>query len=328
MCCATPICWGNVNDKESFSASALDDAERSEGKLVVLVVDDSPVDRQLAAGLIRKELNANVQFAVHGGDALEKMRVSVPDVVLTDLQMPEVDGLHLVEAIRSSYPYVPTILMTAHGSEETALDALNKGAANYVAKKNLAKRLAETVRDVVSISGGGRNQQRLASCWSQSQFEFNLENDASLIPPLIKHLQQYSASIRPSDETELLRIGVALHEAIRNAMHHGNLELQSEMRNTSMDEYYKLADQRRTLDPYKSRRVTFTATESPEESRYLIRDQGVGFDVKNFDYNPDDPMHMARPSGRGLFLMRTFMTEVKYNEAGNEVLLVHRRGGV
>jgi CheY-like chemotaxis protein len=269
-----------------------------------------------------------VQFAIHGGDALEKMRVSVPDVVLTDLQMPEVDGLHLVEAIRSSYPYVPTILMTAHGSEETALDALNKGAANYVAKKNLAKRLAETVRDVVSISGGGRNQQRLASCWSQSQFEFNLENDASLIPPLIKHLQQYSASIRPSDETELLRIGVALHEAIRNAMHHGNLELQSEMRNTSMDEYYKLADQRRTLDPYKSRRVTFTATESPEESRYLIRDQGVGFDVKNFDYNPDDPMHMARPSGRGLFLMRTFMTEVKYNEAGNEVLLVHRRAGV
>jgi anti-sigma regulatory factor (Ser/Thr protein kinase) len=39
-------------------------------------------------------------------------------------------------------------------------------------------------------------------------------------------------------------------------------------------------------------------------------------------------MHMARPSGRGLFLMRTFMTEVKYNEAGNEVLLVHRRAGV
>ena len=61
-----------------------------------------------------------------------------PDIVVSDLQMPEMDGLELVETIRREHPGLPVILMTAHGSEETAIQALRKGATNYVAKRNLA----------------------------------------------------------------------------------------------------------------------------------------------------------------------------------------------
>src|SRR5262245_58872598 len=122
-----------------------------EEQIVALVVDDSPIDRTLAQSLLEKQLRARVITAENGAAALTRISDAAPDVVLTDLQMPELDGLALVEAIRRDYPFVPTILMTAHGSEETALAALRAGAASYVNKRNLASRLIETVQDVLAL---------------------------------------------------------------------------------------------------------------------------------------------------------------------------------
>src|SRR5262245_7600908 len=118
-----------------------------EKQIVALVVDDSPIDRTLAQSLLERQLRARVITAEHGAAALTRISDAAPDVVLTDLQMHELDGLALVEAIRRDYPFVPTILMTAHGSEEVAFAALRGGAASYVNKRNLAARLAQTVRD-------------------------------------------------------------------------------------------------------------------------------------------------------------------------------------
>jgi CheY-like chemotaxis protein len=294
-------------------------------ELVVLVVDDSSIDRHLAGSVLAKALRARVVFAANGREALEAMRQDLPDVVVTDLQMPELDGLGLVQEIRSSFPSVPTILITAHGSEEVAIAALQKGAASYVPKRNIARGLADTVRDVVALSGSGRTQRKLFACWGRTEFEFSLENDTSLIPPLVAHLQQYSASIRPTDETEQLRVNIALHEAIRNAMHHGNLELSSDLRSQGAELYYQEAERRRVLPPYCSRRVFLRVMESRQESRYLIRDEGPGFDHEAHRHDPNDPMHLESPSGRGLFLMRMFMDELHYNERGNEITMIHRR---
>ena len=125
-------------------------------QIVVLVVDDSPIDRALAQRVLERQLRAVVHVADNGAAALESIEEAAPDVILTDLQMPEVDGLGLVEAIRRDHPFIPTILMTAHGSEEIAFAALRAGAASYVNKRNLAHRLAETVQDVLAISHGAR----------------------------------------------------------------------------------------------------------------------------------------------------------------------------
>lgn len=291
---------------------------------MVLVVDDSPIDRMLVGGLLTRGTNISVRYAADGGEALELMRSEIPDLVLTDLQMPKMDGLALVEAIRQHYPLVPTILMTAHGSEETALLALERGAASYVPKRNLARRLVETVRDVLAVSGAGRQQRRLFECWNRTEFQFVLDNDVARIPPLVAHLQQYMASAAVCDATEFVRVGVALHEAIRNAMHHGNLELDSALRQTSIEDYYLEAERRRQLAPYMSRRVYFSAIETPEEGRYTIRDEGQGYDTRS-SYDPTDSMNLERPSGRGLFLIRMFMDEVIVNERGSEITLIHRR---
>ena len=62
-----------------------------------------------------------------------------PDLILTDLIMPDMDGLELVQQVRGRFPSIPMVLMTAFGSEEAAMRALRAGAANYIPKKDLAR---------------------------------------------------------------------------------------------------------------------------------------------------------------------------------------------
>ena len=78
----------------------------------VLVVDDSATDRLLAGGLLSKGGDFAVEYAVDGSDALLKIELHVPDIVVTDMDMPELNGLELVDVIRRVYPIVPVILMT------------------------------------------------------------------------------------------------------------------------------------------------------------------------------------------------------------------------
>src|SRR5689334_16667921 len=126
----------------------------------ILVVDDSAVDRVRVEKLLGKE-GYSVRAVTGGQEALDVFKQEPPDLVLTDMQMPEMDGLQLVEEIRGKYPAVPVILMTAHGSEEIAVAALQKGAASYVPKRNLAHDLAETIANVLQVARAGRNEQQL-----------------------------------------------------------------------------------------------------------------------------------------------------------------------
>src|SRR5262245_17181521 len=108
----------------------------------ILVVDDSPLDQRLAGGLLEKHFNCTVRYAADGKEAVGQMAQELPDLVLTDLQMPQMDGLELVQVVKTEFPVVPVILITAHGSEEIAAQALRRGAASYVPKRRLAQDLA------------------------------------------------------------------------------------------------------------------------------------------------------------------------------------------
>src|SRR5687767_902274 len=104
----------------------------------ILVAEDSGTQaaeiRQLLEGA-----GYEVQLAVDGRQALEEIERQPPDLVLTDLDMPYVSGLQLVESVRDRHPGLPVVLMTAFGTDETAIEALEQGAASYVPKRNLAR---------------------------------------------------------------------------------------------------------------------------------------------------------------------------------------------
>jgi CheY-like chemotaxis protein/anti-sigma regulatory factor (Ser/Thr protein kinase) len=300
----------------------------------ILIVDDSPVDRQLAGRLLERPADPDdplghpaltAVYAANGQEALAVLKRERPEAVLTDLQMPDTDGLELVREVRVKYPLTPVILMTAHGSEDVAVLALQAGAASYVPKKDLAHHLRETVTAVLEAARAKRGRRRLIDCLERTESSFLLDNDPALIPPLVGHLKETLAEMTELDETVLLRISVALREAVLNAMDHGNLELDSALRENGGAAYHALAAERRTATPYRDRRVTVRATVTPAEAVYVIGDEGRGFDPAALP-DPLDPANMEKASGRGLLLIRTFMTDVRHNAQGNEVTLVYRSG--
>lgn len=289
----------------------------------VLVVDDSAGDRRLVGELLGGDGDLKVEYAVDGADALLSMEAALPDLVVTDLVMPQIGGLELVAAVRSRYPLVPVILTTSKGSEEIAVQALRQGAASYVPKRTLVSDLLETVHGVLAVSCRERSHWRLMGCMTHSDSTFSLENDCSLFGPLVAYLQQEITRLGLCDEAERTRIGVALEEALANALYHGNLEVGSELREADGRAYSALVERRRRQSPYRDRRIHVLASLSRRRARIVISDQGAGFDPAALP-DPSQPANLERVSGRGVLLMRTFMDEVIYNEPGNTVTLVKR----
>ena len=290
----------------------------------ILAVDDCPNDLELVGQLLAKDAKLEVDYAVHGIDALAKIEQAVPDVVVTDLGMPEMDGLALTQVIVEKYPLVPVVLITGRGNEETAVQALQRGAASYVPKRRLVDKLLDTVREVLRHSYHRRYQTQLMGCMTRQDCSFVLDNDPSLIDPLITHLQDEAAQLGLCDAVEGTRLGVALEEALKNALYHGNLEIGHRLAEHDRDGWEALVQQRREEAPYRDRRIHVEAQLEPDGSRFEIRDDGRGFDPAILG-DPKDLAGLEGTSRRGVLLMRALMDEVVYNETGNVVTLVKRR---
>ena len=292
----------------------------------ILVVDDSKVHRMLMGGLLEEEAGLEIDYAVDGRDALDKIEAAEqkPDLIITDLVMPNLDGLELVSEIRETYPAVPVVLVTSQGSEEIAARALAAGATSYVPKTSLSEMLVETVDDLLEDVDEVKGRAAALTSMVNSEVEFELENRRALFSPLLAYFKETLQYLGFGDDNDRMRICMALEEALSNAAEHGNLELDSDLREGDRNRYVELARERLEQSPYRDRRVQVRAFASRDEVRVVIRDQGSGFDPSGLP-DPTDPSNMLKPSGRGVMLMRTFMDEVSFNDRGNEVTLVKRR---
>lgn len=262
-------------------------------------------------------------FAANGREALEQIELHLPDLVLTDMQMPEMDGLELVVEIKRLYPLLPVILMTAQGSEEIAVEALRLGASSYVAKRALAEDLVDTVERVHDALREQRSHSRVLNRMKVLEYELELETDLEIVLAAVAYLRQGVTEMRLCDDAERLRIGIAIEEALLNAFYHGNLEVSSKLKEVDHQAFADLAEQRCRERPYCDRRIHVRARFTSSEATYVIRDEGPGFDPASLP-DPTDFANLELPSGRGLLLMRTFLDEVLFNAQGNEVTLIKR----
>ncbi|MDH5270020.1 MAG: ATP-binding protein, partial [Candidatus Krumholzibacteria bacterium] len=263
-------------------------------------------------------------FACNGREAMSAIEDHPPDAVLTDLHMPEMDGLELVRLVRSRFSGLPVVLMTSQGSEETAVSALRAGALSYVPKAKLRNNLCDAMGMVMAAVEERRFRERTRSLLEHSEASFLLGYEMDGPNALISHLQGNLRQVNFCDDTELFQIGTALAEALSNAIDHGNLELDSAIREQGADVYAELRQQRATQDPYRDRRVRVTETLRPDVVQYRVQDEGKGFDVSCVP----DPLHpdcLLKVSGRGLLLLRTFMDDVTFNATGSEVTMTRRR---
>ncbi len=99
----------------------------------ILIVDDELNMRLVLAAMLKRE-GYEVASAADGEDALHILKSGPVAAVVTDLKMPRIDGMELLNRMNREYPDVPVIIMTAHGTVATAVEALKKGALDYITK--------------------------------------------------------------------------------------------------------------------------------------------------------------------------------------------------
>ena len=115
----------------------------------ILAVDDHPLVRQGIAGLVAIQPDMTLAGeASNGRDAIQQFREHRPDITLMDLQMPEMNGIDAIIAIRNEFPEARVIVLTTYVGDVQILRALKAGARAYLLKNLLHKELLDTIRAV------------------------------------------------------------------------------------------------------------------------------------------------------------------------------------
>jgi CheY-like chemotaxis protein len=99
-----------------------------------LVVDDSGTMRQLITMTLKKMGCTQISDAPNGRVGLEKLEGGLPDIVLTDIDMPEMNGLEFIEQARAKYASLPIVILSTHGDDATRDKGLMLGANDYLTK--------------------------------------------------------------------------------------------------------------------------------------------------------------------------------------------------
>lgn len=136
----------------------------------ILVVDDEPAVRAFLRDLLVDD-GARVTTARDGEEALAQIATREFDLVLVDLKMPGVGGTRVVERVRERWPDTAVIVLTGHGSLETAVEALRQGALDYLFKPSSTAQLRESVQRALRERRRCVKQRRLLARLRQSRSE-------------------------------------------------------------------------------------------------------------------------------------------------------------
>ncbi len=217
----------------------------------ILVIDDSEHVSRMLAQTVLPELGYRAAIALTGKSGLERLRARLPDLILLDLQLPDMNGLDFLRILTQEGIDVPVILMTAHGSEMIAVEAFRLGARNY-----LIKPFSDSeAREVIDQALRERRLQR--------------ERDR-----LFQLLQQ-----RVQELTVLTRVGKSV-TALMDQRQLFDRIVEAAVYITQADEgiLFQYVEQKHELIPLALRNVT---VESPDRLRLPLADSLVGQVVRS-----------------------------------------------
>jgi DNA-binding NtrC family response regulator len=117
---------------------------------VILVIDDQKDMLALLRRIISEETEHEVIIENEALKALDHFDRQSIDLVLTDLKMPQLDGIQVMERIKSLRPETPVVIMTAFGTIDTAVDAVQRGAFDYITKPFSRNRILDTIKKATS----------------------------------------------------------------------------------------------------------------------------------------------------------------------------------
>jgi two-component system response regulator AtoC len=191
-------------------------------KTRILIVDDDVDALELMEELFESK-GYDPLTASNGIEALNLVRDEDPDMVITDIRMPDMDGMQLLEELSKRHPQIPVIMVTAHGTIEAAVEAIKMGAKDYILKP---LRLDEILAKVETISQLRSLEKENEYLRSRLQTRFNVKNIIGKSEK-INQLFKLIHDVAPTNTTVLIQgeNGTG-KELIANAIHFNSPNLK------------------------------------------------------------------------------------------------------
>lgn len=194
----------------------------------VMVVDDHPLLREGIAAVIDGQTDmVLVAEASDGRDALEMFRTLRPDVTLMDLQMPEINGIAAITAIRAEFPEARIAILTTYRGDVRALHAIKAGAMAYLLKSTLRKELVDTIRllaagkrhfppeiaaelaNHLDKDGLSSREVQVLQCVAQGKSNKQIASQLRITEDTIKgHLRSIMDKLAATNRTHAVAIGI------------------------------------------------------------------------------------------------------------------------
>lgn len=283
----------------------------------LLVVADNP-DTQTVILEHARAKGHSVISATTPALGLTTFEMTQPDIVITDLFLPEQDGMMLVKQIRERRPTCPVVLLTDAGHAESMIEGLRAGALDYVQQpvheEAFAQVLQRAIHSLPASVDDAPGVERL-------EYVLVMGPDPGYVDSTVSWLIQGTAM--GLMESRQLHLRAALQELVMNAVEHGCLELcyRDKIEAIAKDRYDELIQQRRQEVRFRDRRVTIRAIYDKRQQilTYQVADEGKGFNGKSRVNRTLDACPTGDASGRGIFLAHSFFPDMTYNNRGNEV---------
>lgn len=270
----------------------------------ILIVDDDPDVHELLAAAIGKP-GRQIESVHDGVAGLRRVEAQPYDLVMTDVNMPGLDGMELLGRIHKLRPEGKVVVMTVASTPETIIQAIREQAFCYFSKPFTISAVAEMVERALSSTPSADDIEVLSA--RPNWLELRLRCKMETADRILQFLREMGTGL-PALEQE--HIATAFREILLNAVEHGG-----------------------GSDP--GQRVTITYVRTTRAVLYYVRDPGKGFSFEKLAHaavsNPlESPFEHAelrerlgmRPGGFGILMTRELVDELIYNEAGNEVLLI------
>lgn len=294
---------------------------------MALVVDDVPDVRTLLCTLAQRR-GFQVLEASDGEEGVRLAREHAPHLILLDLRLPKLDGLEALAQIREEDPQVAVVIVAALPDRAQLQRALDLGAVDFV-RKPFDPAEVDFVLDRVYRAVTEDADLKIAlDLVTSRESHLSLPGSTALLGKVVAWLGRELRQGYPGYDLPLAEIKLALYETLANAVEHGNLGITYDMKTQAMEEPggMEALVKRRLQDPrYAGRRVHLNVEYRPDHVVYCVRDEGEGFDPAALSARPLGDTTALH--GRGLALVRHYMTEVHWNERGNEIRMVHRLRG-
>jgi CheY-like chemotaxis protein/anti-sigma regulatory factor (Ser/Thr protein kinase) len=274
----------------------------------ILIVDDDPDVHPLLRAALESP-SRQIESAYDGLAGLERVEAAEYDLVMTDVNMPGMDGLTLLERIHVVRPQTRVVVMTVANTPENIVRAIRERAFSYFSKPFTSQAVAEMVDRALGSNASEDDIEVLSARphWLGLRLRCKMET----ADRILQFFRELGMDL-PTAEQE--NIAAAFREILLNAMEHGA-----------------------RYDP--SKKVTITYVRAERAILYYVRDPGKGFSFQQLTHaavsNPvGAPFEHAevrqqqglRPGGLGILMTRKLVDEMIYNEAGNEVLLIKYLG--